>query len=113
MVRVRYRVSSRARQIASLAGEHIGRMVARAAVEAMASARIRAPRRTGNLANSIFADPEDRGGLVWIVGTPVHYAPYVELGTRRMAARPYLFPSVQQAFDNLIKTLDALERALR
>ena len=112
MVRVRYRVSSRARQIASLAREHIGRMVARAAVEAMASARIRAPRRTGNLANSIFADPED-GGLVWIVGTPVRYAPYVELGTRRMAARPYLFPSVQRAFENLIRALNALERALR
>ena len=31
------------------------------------------------------------------IGTAVEYAPYLELGTRRMAARPFLRPALQAA----------------
>lgn len=35
----------------------------------------------------------------WVaIGSPVYYAPYVEFGTSKMAARPHLFPAVN---DNL------------
>ncbi len=32
--------------------------------------------------------------ITGVVGTNVKYAPYVELGTRKMAARPYLRPAL-------------------
>jgi len=40
--------------------------------------------------------PEDEGGKVRTVyiGTNVYYAPYVEYGTSRMAARPFLSQSI-------------------
>ena len=40
--------------------------------------------------------PPDRDaqGLVGVVGTDVDYAPYVEFGTFRAAAQPYLRPSL-------------------
>ena len=50
------------------------------------------PVRTGNLRNSItHAHDEDTA----IVGTNVEYAPYVELGTTRQKAKPYLVPAVK------------------
>lgn len=51
------------------------------------------PVDTGNLRNSIAH--EMRGENTVAVGTNVHYAPYVELGTRKMRAQPYLRPAVE------------------
>lgn len=45
------------------------------------------PRKTGHLARSITHDVKGNTG---VVGTNVEYAPHVELGTVKMAARPYL-----------------------
>jgi HK97 gp10 family phage protein len=36
------------------------------------------------------------------VGTRVFYAPYIEFGTRKMRARPYLRPAFQKNIDKLI-----------
>lgn len=48
-------------------------------------------------------------GVVPGVGTPIEYAAYVELGTRKQAAQPYLRPAVeefsQEDFDNAIRSL--------
>jgi len=54
------------------------------------------PVDTGNLRNSIthFQKDEDE-----YIGTNVEYAPFVELGTRRMSARPYLRPAAQDHAD--------------
>lgn len=51
------------------------------------------PVDTGNLRNSIthFQQGDDE-----YIGTAVEYAPYVELGTRRMTARPYLRPAASE-----------------
>ena len=51
------------------------------------------PVDTGNLRNSITH--EMRGENKVAVCTNVHYAPYVELGTRKMRAQPYLRPAVE------------------
>lgn len=51
------------------------------------------PVDTGRLRNSITHQQYDEN--TEIIGTNVEYAPYVELGTHRMAARPYLRPAAE------------------
>lgn len=60
------------------------------------------PVKTGTLRRSIRAVvSKDKaevhaGGSVAGIATPVEYAGYVELGTSKMAAQPYLRPAVEQ-----------------
>lgn len=54
--------------------------------------------RTGRLRSSISTTiGVDDLGLYCDVGSNVEYAGYVELGTRYMAARPYLRPALEAA----------------
>lgn len=55
------------------------------------------PVDTGNLQNSIAHAAQ--GPNTESIGTNVHYAPYVELGTSRMRAHPYLRPAVENHRD--------------
>ena len=48
---------------------------------------------TGNLRISISFEVHDDYAEV---GTPVEYAPFVELGTARMSAQPYLRPALDE-----------------
>lgn len=59
-------------------------------------ARRRAPIRTGYLRSSIQASTTSSGQLYGEAQIDVgaYYGPFVELGTSRMAARPYLRPAV-------------------
>ena len=52
-----------------------------------------APVDTGNLRNSITHDVDD-GEPAAYIGTNVEYAPYQELGTIHMKAKPFLKPAV-------------------
>lgn len=52
-----------------------------------------APVDTGRLRNSISHDVRPSEEAVYI-GTNVEYAPYVELGTRRTKAQPFLEPAI-------------------
>lgn len=63
------------------------------------------PVDTGNLRNSIAHEQRDENTEA--VGTNVQYAPYVELGTRKMTARPYLRPAVEghrAEYEKIIRT---------
>lgn len=51
------------------------------------------PVDTGRLRNSITHQVSVQGKAVY-VGTNVEYAPYVELGTKRQKAQPYLRPAI-------------------
>jgi HK97 gp10 family phage protein len=62
------------------------------------------PVRTGNLRNSITHASDERTA---IVGTNVEYAPYVELGTRRQKAQPYLVPAVKEHLEEYKKLLES------
>ena len=53
------------------------------------------PVDTGNLRNSIAHAVESGEDAVY-VGTNVEYAPYVEMGTRRTAAQPFLRPAATE-----------------
>lgn len=52
---------------------------------------------TGRLANSIDFNLPTAGRLTGEVGTNVIYGRYLEFGTSRMAARPWLLPSFEKA----------------
>lgn len=71
-----------------------GRAAQAAADEVLKVALQRVPVRTGRLKRSIR---RWRVGTVWHVGTDVEYAPYVEFGTRRMRAQPFLGPALESA----------------
>lgn len=57
-----------------------------------AYAKEECPVDTGRLRNSISHAVDDNTA---IIGTNVEYAPYVELGTSKMDAQPYLRPAVE------------------
>jgi len=58
--------------------------------------------RTGNLYGSInYKVHKDYAE----VGTPVEYAPYVEYGTRKMEAQPYMRPGMDVSRSDAIKIL--------
>lgn len=53
---------------------------------------------TGRLRSSIAWRPGHDSISPYVdVGTAVHYAPFLEFGTRKMAARPFLRPALQAA----------------
>ena len=52
---------------------------------------------TGRLANSVEFNLPAAGRLMGEVGTNVIYGRYLEFGTSRMAARPWLLPSFERA----------------
>lgn len=54
------------------------------------------PVDTGRLRNSITHDKSERAAYI---GTNVEYGPYVELGTSKMKAQPYLKPAVENHQD--------------
>lgn len=71
------------------------------------SAKARAPVDTGALRNSITSEfPQELTGEVSV---GVEYGAYVEYGTGKMAAQPYLTPAADQIRQPFIK---AIERAI-
>ena len=64
------------------------------------------PVRTGNLRQSIGYSSDDSQV---IIGSDVPYASYVEEGTRRMRARPYLRPAMT---DHLEEYREIIRRAM-
>ena len=77
-------------------GHKTGRIYRRGGVSHQASAPGEPPATdTGALVNSIAGDAVISGGVVQgIIRAAVHYAAWLELGTRRMVARPFLAPAV-------------------
>ena len=69
----------------------------------------RAPVKTGHLRGSIYALVKD-----WVVniGAEATYALFIELGTRYLRARPYLWPSIQQYLPQLEQAIsEAIDAA--
>jgi HK97 gp10 family phage protein len=78
------------------AGE-LAKVLARAGVRVETKAKQRCPVDTGRLRSSISSQLDISEGVpAVVIGTDVEYAIYVELGTSRMAARPFLRSSVTE-----------------
>ena len=71
--------------------------VYKAGLKVEGDAKMMAPVDTGALRNSITTSGRTTAdGAQASVGTSLEYAPYVELGTSRASAQPYLQPSLQK-----------------
>jgi HK97 gp10 family phage protein len=88
---------------------YVHRQLASWAADVKALAKQLAPVRTGHLRSSIYAKIQE-----WVaeIGAEASYAMFVEFGTRYMAARPYLYPAIQEYLPILEQIiLDALDMA--
>lgn len=77
-------------------------IVRRAAFHILGNAKIKAPKRTGFLRDNSNVTID---GKTASVNFYAEYAPYVELGTSRMYARPFLYTSVETERQNFIDRL--------
>lgn len=80
-----------------LRGPHgeVAKDIERRCIRIQAAATDLCPVDTGRLRASVSYDVgADNRGVVGYVGSNVEYAPHVELGTARTAARPFLRPAI-------------------
>jgi HK97 gp10 family phage protein len=75
-----------------------------AGTEMEATAKQIVPVRTGFLRSTIYHQV-DPGDLTLEIGATADYALYVEMGTRRMAAEPYIRPAWDAHQDQLYQAL--------
>jgi HK97 gp10 family phage protein len=63
-----------------------------------AAAAAMAPVQTGALKSSIYYELDETGGgdLMVQIGTNIRYGGFVEFGTHKMAAQPYLRPALDE-----------------
>jgi len=90
---------------------HVHRRLVSLAADIKASARQKVPVKTGYLRSTIYAKVRE-----WIaeIGAEAAYALYVELGTRYIRARPYLYPAIQEHLPQLEAIIsEAIEDAKR
>lgn len=71
-------------------------------------AKAHAPVRTGELRDSIHTTTETP--LSATVGADAGHAAFVELGTRRMAARPFMLPAFERTKDRIVQEFKKLFR---
>ena len=89
--------------------KQVHRQLASWAADVKALAKQLVPVRTGHLRSSIYAKISE-----WVaeIGAEATYGLFVEFGTRRMRARPYLYPAIQHHLPHLEQIiLDALDAA--
>lgn len=76
----------------------VNRELKRIALQIVRKSKDQAPVDTGRLRSSISLEEsrDSDGFLQLVVGSNVDYAPFVEFGTERQAAQPYLRPAFRQ-----------------
>jgi HK97 gp10 family phage protein len=68
------------------------------------AAKLNAAVNTGYMRGSIYHEVIRQGSAVRI-GAAAEYAPFVEFGTRKMIAQPFLFPAVIDNKQSILKLL--------
>jgi len=96
---------SRIPAIAAAAPRVVEAALAKVAHDVELGAKQRAPVDTGHLRASIGAEG---GGMRWRVNAAAGYAVYVELGTRKMSAQPFLVPALRTEFPKVLTHLKGL-----
>ena len=96
----------------AVGGQALSSAVAKGAETVVQSAKERAPRKTGKLAESIsyrVGKVSASGATAKIGPKGVHYALYVELGTEKLTAKPFLRPAL---FGRRTAATDAIGKSL-
>lgn len=95
------------RKAAQEAPKKASRVVRKALFDIEAWAKVVVPVDTGTLKNSIGVevDPDELGG---VVGPTAHYGGYVEFGTSKMAAQPYMNPAADRILPKMAAALKGL-----
>ena len=106
MIQIELKMKIETEEITRSVRHLLGAVVAKTAGDVEATAKSLAPVDTGFLRNSIQA--ERVTDLEWEVNVGAEYGAYVELGTSRMAPRPYLTPAVEAVREPFRKTLAAV-----
>lgn len=97
------RITDNSREVLSAFEEAKTRGLERIGLEAEGYAKDLCPVDTGNLRNSISHLVDEDSAYI---GTNVEYAPYVELGTVKQKAQPYLKPAAAdhtQTYRNIME----------
>lgn len=105
-------VSNRLPQMPAQVRAAVATEVKRATLDVEAKAKALTPVRTGTLRRSIHSVFE-HGGLTGLVGPSVLYGKFVEFGTRRMGARPYMRPAAEQVLPRFASAVKAALAGLR
>lgn len=74
-------------------------------------AKVMSPVDTGNLRSSIgtsIAGSPSTGTVSAEIGPTAHYGLYVEAGTSRMAAQPYLYPAADRHLETWYRVMERL-----
>ena len=102
--------ASELRNLAKIAGrrsrdipQRADRALRKSALDMVGDAKIVAPKDTGYMASTI--DMASRGLLKVELGPTANYSFWVEHGTSRMAAQPFMHPSVDRRLPGLVKAL--------
>lgn len=76
----------------------VAKDILRRTIQVERAAKQLCPVDTGRLRSSVTHELDRDGqGIVGVVGTDVDYAPYVEFGTSRASAQPFLRPALGAA----------------
>lgn len=97
---------------AAVGGQALTTAVTKGAEIIVAAAKAKAPRKTGKLAESISlkVGKVSASGVTAKVGPKgVHYALYVELGTKKLTAKPFMRPAL---YGNRTAATDAIGKSL-
>jgi HK97 gp10 family phage protein len=86
--------------------------ISKAGHDIEAAAKEKVPVLTGTLRRSIHTLIE-HDGMTAVIGPSVDYGLYVEFGTRRMAARPYMRPAAEAVYPRFTDRVKALLRGLK
>lgn len=99
-------VFNRLPEIQAKARPLVGMALRKAAFDITSRAMSIAPVDTGNLRGSIV--PTKQGTFSWRITAQAGYALYVELGTRKMSAQPFLVPALNSGFFELVRVVRRL-----
>ena len=94
------KVNVKTEKIVKQMSHEVERGLTAAAIFVEGEAKVRAAVDTGNLRSSIT---HDVGTTRASIGTNVHYAPYLEYGTVRSSAQPFLLPALMDNRQRIYK----------
>lgn len=84
----------------------VDQVLNRSSLRVERGAKFYAPWDTGWMSNTIYSAPVAL--MSYKVVSPAHYSMYVELGTRKMAAQPFMMPALEAEYPKLTGELQVM-----